>query len=65
VRQATWLLHVGRFLERMADHAVNVAERVYYLETGELKRSTQIAYTPATAQGQVSPQRPTPRRERV
>lgn len=38
IRQATWILHVGRFLERTADHAVNVAERVYYVETGELKR---------------------------
>ena len=38
IRQATWLLHVGRFLERIADHAVNVAERVYYVETGELKQ---------------------------
>jgi phosphate transport system protein len=37
VRQAAWLLHVARFLERIADHAVNVAERVYYVETGELK----------------------------
>lgn len=37
VRQATWLLHVGRFLERIADHAVNVAERVHYVETGEVK----------------------------
>jgi phosphate transport system protein len=35
VRQATWVLHVGRFLERIADHAVNVAERVHYVETGE------------------------------
>ena len=38
IRQATWLLHVGRFLERIADHAVNVAERVYYVETGEFKQ---------------------------
>jgi phosphate transport system protein len=38
IRQAVWLLHVGRFLERIADHAVNVAERVSYVETGELKQ---------------------------
>lgn len=38
IRQATWLLHVGRFLERIADHAVNVAERVSYVETGEFKQ---------------------------
>lgn len=38
IRQATWLLHVARFLERVADHSVNVAERVCYVETGELKQ---------------------------
>lgn len=38
IRQSTWLLHVARFLERIGDHAVNVAERVYYMETGELKQ---------------------------
>lgn len=37
IRQAAWLLHVARFLERIGDHAVNVAERVYYVETGELR----------------------------
>src|SRR5437764_7189915 len=34
-RQATWYTHINHFLERIADHAVNVAERVYYMETGE------------------------------
>jgi phosphate transport system protein len=38
IRQAAWLLHVARFLERIGDHAVNVAERVYYVETGELRQ---------------------------
>jgi phosphate transport system protein len=33
-RQATWFTHIVHFLERIADHAVNVAERVYYMETG-------------------------------
>jgi phosphate transport system protein len=33
-RQATWFTHVVHFLERIADHAVNVAERVHYMETG-------------------------------
>lgn len=33
-REAVWYTHVIRFLERMADHAVNVAERVYYMVTG-------------------------------
>jgi phosphate transport system protein len=36
--QATQLLFVTRFLERIADHTVNIAERVYYMETGELKQ---------------------------
>jgi phosphate transport system protein len=34
-RQAVWFSQVIRFLERIADHAVNVAERVHYMETGE------------------------------
>ena len=38
IRPATWVLHVARFLERMADHTVNVAERVYFMETGEMKQ---------------------------
>lgn len=36
IKQATWLLHAARFLERIADHAVNVVERVHYIETGHL-----------------------------
>lgn len=38
IRQGTWILGVARFLERIADHAVNVAERVYYVETGDFKQ---------------------------
>ncbi len=30
------LLFVAHYLERIADHAVNVAERVYFIETGTL-----------------------------
>lgn len=37
VRQATALLLVARYLERIADHVVNVAERVAYMETGRLE----------------------------
>ncbi len=51
IRQATWLLHVGRFLERIADHAVNVAERVYYVETGELRQLARTHQSIDTAQG--------------
>ncbi len=36
VPQAASLLLVARYLERIADHVVNVAERVDYMETGEL-----------------------------
>ncbi|MBC7287370.1 MAG: phosphate signaling complex protein PhoU [Armatimonadetes bacterium] len=35
VRQGIAQLLVARYLERIADHATNVAERVYYTETGE------------------------------
>lgn len=38
VRQAAHLLLVARYLERIADHATNVAERVYYMETGRLEQ---------------------------
>lgn len=34
-RQVVWHTHILRFLERIADHGVNVAERVYYMETGQ------------------------------
>lgn len=37
VPQAVPLLLVARYLERIADHTVNIAERVAYMETGELE----------------------------
>ncbi|MGD8239643.1 MAG: phosphate signaling complex protein PhoU [Armatimonadota bacterium] len=37
VPQATTLLLVARYLERVADHTVNIAERVAYMETGRLE----------------------------
>ncbi|HCU37936.1 MAG TPA: phosphate transport system regulatory protein PhoU [Armatimonadetes bacterium] len=37
VVQATALLLVARYLERIADHTVNIAERVAYMETGQLR----------------------------
>ncbi len=37
VTQAVALLLVARYLERIADHVVNVAERVAYMETGQLE----------------------------
>lgn len=36
VYRAIYLLFVAHYLERIADHAVNIAERVHYVETGEL-----------------------------
>jgi len=37
VYQATYLLLVARYLERIGDHTVNVVERVSYIETGRLE----------------------------
>lgn len=36
VIEGSYLLFVAHYLERMADHAVNIAERVYFAETGTL-----------------------------
>lgn len=35
-QQAVQLAVIGRFYERIGDHAVNIGERVHYLVTGEL-----------------------------
>jgi phosphate transport system protein len=46
VVQGSYLLFVAHYLERIADHTVNIAERVYYVETGslaQLAKSTKIA----------------------
>jgi len=34
MKQTTQLLFIGRYLERIADHATNICERVIYMVTG-------------------------------
>jgi phosphate transport system protein len=41
VDQAVQLVLISRYLERIADHITNIGERVYYVETGELKELHQ------------------------
>lgn len=36
VVEGSYLLFVAHYLERMADHCVNIAERVHFVETGRL-----------------------------
>jgi phosphate transport system protein len=38
VVEASYLLFVAHYLERIADHAVNIAERVHFVETGHLSQ---------------------------
>lgn len=38
IDQATQLIFVGRYLERIADHSTNIAEWVIYLVTGQRRR---------------------------
>ena len=38
VTAASWLLLVSHYLERIADHATNIAERVWFMETGRLEQ---------------------------
>lgn len=35
IKQATNLLFIGRYLERIADHTTNIGERIIYMVTGE------------------------------
>ncbi len=34
---ASWLLLIAHYLERIADHVTNIAERVWFMETGRLE----------------------------
>lgn len=41
------LMFAAKYLERISDHVVNIAERVCFIETGELKQLTNRHQTPA------------------
>jgi phosphate transport system protein len=41
VDQAVQLILISRYLERIADHITNIGERVFYVETGELRELHQ------------------------
>lgn len=37
IERGLGLILIARYLERLADHLTNVCERIYYMETGEIK----------------------------
>lgn len=52
VEQATRLLLVARTLERVADHATNIAEHIYYVETGQMRPLAREEHGHGLALGQ-------------
>ena len=44
------LFSVARYLERLADHATNIAEDVLYMVEGEIQRHNQVAVPAGTAE---------------
>jgi phosphate transport system protein len=56
VMQASYLLFVAHYLERMCDHCCNIVERVAFIETGRLHGQTPVLApdNPATAENRVA-----------
>lgn len=52
---AVQLAVVGRFYERLGDHAVNISQRVIYIATGELPEHTSVSSLPAEPTAVVPP----------
>ena len=46
IERVTRLLLVARSLERVADHATNIAEYIYYVETGEMRQLAREEHDP-------------------
>lgn len=55
IQAAVQLALVGRYYERIGDHAVNVGERVRYMVTGWMPQHTGVARQEARARSQAAP----------
>ena len=55
VRAAVQLALIGRYYERIGDHAVNIGERVRYMVTGWLPEHSGVARVAARGAGEGSP----------
>jgi phosphate transport system protein len=58
VQAAVQLALIGRYYERIGDHAVNIGERVRYMVTGWLPEHTGAARVAAAAQAKAQAQAP-------
>src|SRR5690606_29203583 len=59
LRTAVQLALVGRFYERLGDHAVSVAERVHYMVTGSFPEApVGVEGTPTDGDGEPGPEAP-------
>ncbi|MBB5021067.1 phosphate signaling complex protein PhoU [Desulfurispira natronophila] len=50
-----WLIFITRRIERIADHASNIAEQVYYMETGTVIRHRKVVEPKETQGGSSEP----------